>query len=382
MGKSFGTPETLSSTAFKKLRLTGKIEKTQRKLTGGRPPHPGFTPTNIMASSIVNYSALDLKKIKLGELKPGAKGGKSVGVTYANTGRYLRMQLPSMQIPAFGLSFYDKAGQEKKWSMPLSFAGNEDFQKIAEALDEFAINLGMANAAAWFGKPGASREVIEDKYTRLVKYSMEADKITRKPYPPTFKVNLRAKGTKEKKGEFHTLEDPLSLFEINLYDGTVLNAKGEPTAVDKSLPITSVLTPRSYVTPIAECPSIWIVSGKFGWSWHGFQGRIDAKEEAITGPAFSSPSAKMPAGGAASSSAGTYEDEVSVPPAGGYGASSSTAHLPAEEEGEEEHEEDDAPKFSAPAPAPPPVEEEEPIPIPAPKKTAVVKKIVKAAAKA
>ena len=341
-----------------------------------------------MASSIVHYSTLNVKNLKIGELKTGAKGGKSVGVTFGTTGRYLRMELPSMQIPAFGLSFYDKPGNEKKWSMPLSFAGNEDFQKVAEALDEFAINLGMANAAAWFGKPGASRDVIEDKYNRLVKYSYEADKITRKPYPPTFKVNLRAKGTKEKKGEFHTLEDPLSLFEIAVYDGT---GDGAPTACDKSLPITSVLTPRSYVTPIVECPSIWIVSGKFGWSFNGFQGRIDAKEDAITGPAFSSSSKnsskfdKMKGGGASSSgAAATFEDEVAVPPASGYGPSSATAHLPVEsEEGEGDGEDtSDVPQFSGgqggvrtPAVAPPP-EEEEPIPIPAPKKATVVKKAV------
>jgi hypothetical protein len=357
-------------------KVRGKIEPPGTKLTGVRPTHHVFTPIIIMASSIVNYSSLDIKKIKIGELKTGAKGGKSVGVTYGTTGRYLKMELPSMQIPAFGVSFYDKAGQEKKWSVPLSFGGHEDFQKIAEALDEYAIALGMANAAAWFGKPGASRDVIEDKYTRLVKYSMEADKITRKPYPPTFKVNLRAKGTKDKKGEFHDLNDPLSLFEINLYDGTVLDAKGQPTAFDKSLPITSVLTPRSYLTPIAECSSIWIVSGKFGWTWNGFQGRIEAKEDAITGPAFSSSvSTKFSKMAVAGGGAGTYEDEVSVPPAGGYGASSSSAHLPMEDD---EHEEDDAPKFSAPAaaPAPPAEEEEEPIPIPAPKKTAVVKKAV------
>lgn len=230
-----------------------------------------------MSNSIFTPSEIDVSKIEMGPIKLLDSGAKTVNVRYS--GRNLRVEAPSLNIP-YGVNIYDKNGPDKlKYSVDLSLRGADDneqiraLQEFLTAFDEHMIDVGLENAGKWFKKPTATRENIADYYTPVVKVSRDADG-NPKPYPPTFKINLR----KKKDGQF----------EGDFYNGTVRDEKGQIASFAKDTPLEEIFPKRGNVTVIFECSGVWLADKRFGTTWKIFQARTDTAAEVIRGPAFKS----------------------------------------------------------------------------------------------
>ena len=335
-----------------------------------------------MASTIIPISAISPSKLTFGIPKVLDSGGKSVSVQMNS--RNIRIELPSMKVP-FGVNLYDKNGPPK-YSLDLSIQGEDDNPQIAElkawleAMDERAIDVALENARAWFKMPTATRETIAAFYTRMVKYAIDSDG-NRKPYPPTFKINLRGQKGKKPDGT-------VGLFEASVYNGIERTDTGAPTPYDSATRLDSVICKHGYVTVIPECTGLWMVGSKFGWTWKAMQVRVDSTVEELRGPAFRSEAPEIRSFVAKTATGGASR------------AATAAAAVPAIREvtGETEGDEDEGelliPAFTAVAIAPPPVaaatttvavptyDEEavaEPIPVPAKKPTTVIKKVVRKA---
>jgi hypothetical protein len=274
------------------------------------------------------------------------------------------------------MNVFDKAGPVK-YSMDLSLRGHEENPKIKaiyeafSALDEWMIDQGVANSKSWF-KAGLTRDVVKAFYTPMVKVAKDAEG-NPKPYPPTFKINLKKQNDQ---------------FDVKVYDDQARPYEG--------VPLEDLLVKGALVTTLIQCTSVWFAGSKFGLSWKAKQIRMDKVPESIRGYAFVDDD-DVPAPKASA--------RPTVPAAAG---GNKFAALDAEEE--DEAEEDDAfvpaptqkqsvltammPKASAsagpshpataPAPAPAPApsvddeaEDQEPIPVPARKvATTTAKKVV------
>lgn len=230
-----------------------------------------------MSNGIFTPSEIDVSKIELGPIKLLDSGAKTVNVRYS--GRNLRVEAPSLNIP-YGVNIYDKNGPDKlKYSVDLSLRGADDneqiraLQEFLTAFDDHMIDVGLENAGKWFKKPTATRENIADYYTPVVKVSRDADG-NPKPYPPTFKINLR----KKKDGQF----------EGDFYNGTARDEKGQIASFAKDTPLEEIFPKRGNVTVIFECSGVWLADKRFGTTWKIFQARTDTAAEIIRGPAFKS----------------------------------------------------------------------------------------------
>ncbi len=285
-------------------------------------------------------------------------GGKMASLFYKygdSSSGVLTTQVGSLSLP-YGMNVFDKAGPVK-YSMDLSLRGHEENPKVKaiydafSALDEWMIDQGVQNSKAWFKAP-LTRDVVRAFYTPMVKVAKDAEG-NPKPYPPTFKINLKKQNDQ---------------FDVKVYDDQARPYEG--------VPLEDLLVKGAMVTTLIQCTSVWFAGSKFGLSWKAKQIRMDKVPESIRGYAF------------------LDDDDVPAPKASARPAVAATANkfaaLDAEEEEAEEDEAFAAPKPNvlaammpkAPAPTPaaePTVDEEaeDHEPIPAPKKTTTVKQVVK-----
>ena len=172
----------------------------------------------------------------------------------------LFVQFPRMKLAFNGLSVDDQNGT-KKYSISLSFdKSNFDdadddaslnrvgkFQKVLTDMDEGNIEHGCLRSAEFFGKE-KSKDVIEDTYSTLIKYSKSVNSSTGQPWAPTFKVKLPIRKGRP---------------DFQLY-----NAKKQeiPIGQDENgdWDLASHITKGAEVKGIFKFSTMWVAGGKFG----------------------------------------------------------------------------------------------------------------------
>jgi hypothetical protein len=317
-----------------------------------------------MSSVIVQPQNFSSGNITFSAVKVLDSGGKAAYMNYS--GRKLLTQVGSLTLP-YGLNTFDKQpGQPPKYSMDVSLRGYDENPKVKSifdmltTLDEFMVDEGVRNSKAWF-KAELSRDVIKAFYTPCVKWAKDAEG-NLKPYPPTFKINLKKRDGK---------------FVASFYD--------EKKRPYEGVPPEDLMVKGAYVTAIVECGGLWISGSKFGLSWNAVQVRMDSVPDSIRGYAFVGDEE-----GVSSSSAGIRNDNR-------------FSQLDEQDEDVSDNDDEVFTKNPAPAPAPAPApsapapakkqsvlsavmpasvattlddEAEDNEPIAVPKKTTVTKKII------
>ena len=320
-----------------------------------------------MSKLIVKIADFDVSNLSVGPMKALDSGGKMASLFYKygdNSSSTLTTQVGSLSLP-YGMNVFDKAGPVK-YSIDLSMRGHDENAKVKTiydaftALDNWMIEQGVKNSKAWF-KSELKADIVRAFYTPMVKVAKDAEG-NPKPYPPTFKVNLKKQNDQ---------------FDVKVYDDQARPYEG--------VPLEDLLVKGAQVTVLIQCTSVWFAGSKFGLSWKAKQIRMDRVPESIRGYAF------------------LEDDDVparaSAPAPRAPVGQNKFASLQDDADDDAEAEEDEAftaptpqksnvlaammPKAPAPSPspAPAPAEEEDAEdhePIPAPKKvtTTTVKKVV------
>lgn len=332
---------------------------------------------NSMSKLIVKISDFNVSSLSIGPMKSLESGGKMASLFYKygdSSSGPVTTQVGSLALP-YGMNVFDKAGPVK-YSMDLSLRGHDENAKVKVihdafmALDEWMIDQGQKNSKAWFktdlSKP-EQRDIVKAFYTPMVKIAKDKEG-NAKPYPPTFKINLKKNQTNDQ-------------FDVKVYDDQARAYEG--------VPLEDLLIKGALVTTLIQCTSVWFAGSKFGLSWKAKQIRMDKVPESIRGYAFIDDE-DAPTRSSSSSS------RAAPAPAP---APASTNKFSTLDDAEEEVEEDDevfeapppkssvlaavVPKASAPAPVPVPApvatvddEAEDHEPIPVPKKAVTAKKVV------
>lgn len=281
-----------------------------------------------MSSTIVQSTDFSTSNVTFSPIKLMDSGAKMSYLSYS--GRPLVMQTASMSLP-YGMNVFDKAGPVK-YSVDLSFRGYEEgkdakvraFYDVLMKLDEFMVKKGVENSQAWF-KSKLSEDVVKAFYTPLVRVSKDANG-NPKPYPPSFKLNLRKKQGSD-------------VFDIVAYDQNKQPYNYEETSLEE------LLVKGAQITALIQCTSVWFAGSKFGLSWKGIQLRVDKLPDSIRGFAFAdegeSHAAPVPAARrSAPTPAPVHEEEVDDDdvfdaPAPAAKAPSVLAAVTQEEEGDE-----------------------------------------------
>ena len=213
---------------------------------------------------------IDLSKVTYGAVKVLPSQGKAIGMSHNK--KLIIVQTARMRAP-FNLSKWDKTekgkdGIEKpsfKFDLLLSFDKDMDsednekkksnmnifFNKI-KAWDEKLIEDGMENSMNWLGKKIASRDVIQELYTTMLKYSRDKNtgEISDK-YAPNFKVTVPYKDGK---------------FDCQVYGPN-----------KQEIDLSTVNLQGAYVTAIVQCTGVWVVNKKYGTTWKLLQAKVEPK---------------------------------------------------------------------------------------------------------
>ena len=174
--------------------------------------------------------------MKHGTARDNFKGqGRNVNMSFTRDGEPIKLvtQTPRMWCQ-FGLdSFTPKEGGDPKYSLRLSFRGNEpgtdvnQLHSFLSAIDQANIDEATANQAAWWPKQQpVSREIIADRYTPIVKKDGTGQ------YDDQMRVKLP--------------------FTHGRYDGLVFDDASVPNEVD-----TSYIEGRCHVICLIEFGPIW-----------------------------------------------------------------------------------------------------------------------------
>ena len=205
----------------------------------------------------VKHNAFDTKNLII---KPPKTSNKGLGATLV--ARYLhnneemrfRTQTPKM-VQAFELNADKRDDNSMAYSINVSFRGDEEntklsqFREMLEKMDEYNINYATENSESIFGKK-KSREVIDENYTRMVKYS-------KKPgYRPTLKIKMPIYGDKPGFNVFNKDKETVS------------------TILDDDTIDLSMFTAGSEAIHLLEFTGLWQTNNKFGGTWRLIQTKM------------------------------------------------------------------------------------------------------------
>ena len=144
----------------------------------------------------IKANEFDIKNIEFSDVK-GTKDRKMVYVNYRNKDSKVRITLQtSMMTLPYGCTVYEKENGENKYVVNFSFGNieNNNLYEVFNSLDKLIVETAGKESLAWLGKKKVSKEVIEEKYSKLISYSK--NKETGEPnttYPPTLKVTIPIK---------------------------------------------------------------------------------------------------------------------------------------------------------------------------------------------
>lgn len=209
---------------------------------------------------------------KCGMAKPNKSGqGKSASLTYNHRRFYLKT--PKMHCPFGAGKPKPKAGEIEKenaqWSVQMAFIEDAEcqvFQQKANEFDEFMIDEAtkLDNNVGWLGgsktKP-FSREVVESKYTRMVKYSKDKNTGEQSTqYPPFLRASFPS-----------TFKAPFE-FTCEVYDKSNRLMTISPN--NESLDCISRVIPPGSMCSALLSGSIWCNAQGYGVTWRVAQLKV------------------------------------------------------------------------------------------------------------
>ena len=220
---------------------------------------------------VMNPKDVDIDKITFSTLKKLPSGAK---INYVNYGNIeddgivsLQVRTPMVDFP-FDAKFYaDENGG--KWSCKAALKGDSDamneFTRIMTQLDDKIKKEAIKNSQAWFGKKSITEDVLNEKYTPIVRpyKDPETGEETGKYAPQlAFKVNFKNDNYDCK---FYD-EDKN---KININDKNEENYKEVESLLKKGISAKMIL----------KCNGMWFSASGFGCTFKAVQLKVKVPVE-------------------------------------------------------------------------------------------------------
>jgi hypothetical protein len=224
---------------------------------------PKHTSDDEANYEIIAPTKWNIAEMVCGLARPNKSGqGKTAGLSWKGKRFYLRT--PKMFCP-FGASkpkpIAGKApNSNDKWSIQMVFGDDEEsqiFQEKAQEFDSYMISEGTKPeyCVSWLDAPKSklfNRDVVESKYTVMVKHSMKDGEI-QSQYPPFIRPT------------FPTTFNPPCEFRCELYDRSNRLLSASPNEQDDKC-IAKVIPPGSQCIALMG-GSIWCTAKGYGVTW-------------------------------------------------------------------------------------------------------------------
>lgn len=227
--------------------------------------------------AIVSVANLDINKVSVGDIRPNAKGGKSIPIKY--NGQNLQIRVPKAMYP-MGVNIKDNENGTT-YQMSLTLKGCDAYAKErapAEAGDfgmlynflldfqEKLLATATTQSVKWFGK-ARSRDVLLDTMKQIVSPSVEKVDGAWVPsgkYPPSFRMKV-----------------PVYNGEVSM---DVVGTDGKPVVVD--LDTLPVLFPKRCEASLVVAPSVYVSGQGWGVTWRITYARVSPPQRMSAAQVF------------------------------------------------------------------------------------------------
>lgn len=210
---------------------------------------------------------IDVNKVKYSELKTLDNGAKIAYVNYGDGINSIYLQTPELTFPFDNQFFTEGEGSGKfqcKVSLNKSNPATAELVEKLEEMDNKIMEDAMKNSMTWFKKSKMSQEVVEEKYTPIVRYSKDSETGERsEKYPPqlAFKVVQRS-------GKYQC-----KFFDETAKKINVDNAEGE-----NYQDVNNLLAKGCSVKLLLKCNGLWFSPSGFGATWKAEQMKVKVPE--------------------------------------------------------------------------------------------------------
>lgn len=220
-------------------------------------------------SSVLKPSELNVDLVRYSDIKKMQSGSKIAYVNYGEGINSILVETPECMFP-FDNTFYPEGENGGKYSCKISLKtdGNPEMVEFVEAmskLDEKIKADAKKNSQVWLGKKSISDEVIDEKYTPIVRPYKDPNtgEFTGKyPAQMGFKIVQR-------NGQFQC-----KFYNENRQRLNVDNEESEDF-IDHS----KLMAKGNKVKLLLKCNGLWFSTAGFGCTWKAEQIKIKVPEK-------------------------------------------------------------------------------------------------------
>lgn len=224
----------------------------------------------------VSYQILDIKSWNpklykpLVEAKPNKNGqGNTAGLTY--DGKRIYLKTPKMYLP-FGASLPKVKPGEKpsnQWTIQMAMGETPDLQQFqlkAKDFDDFFVDYASQPeiSFSWLKSSKAkpfSKDVVQSKYTNMLKYPKTKEGEIDSRYPPFIRVQVPTTYENKEKGTKAEIA-----CEIYDHNNQPILASLDPNSRDLP-PLSKVITPGMTASTLLQANGVWCTNAGFGVTW-------------------------------------------------------------------------------------------------------------------
>ena len=220
-------------------------------------------------SSVLKPSELNVELVKYSDIKKMQSGSKIAYVNYGEGINSILIETPECMFP-FDNTFYPEGDNSGKYNCKISLntEGNTEMLEFVNAmmkLDEKIKSDAKKNSQSWLGKKSISDEVIDEKYTPIVRPYKDPNtgEFTGKyPAQMGFKIVQR-------NGQFQC-----KFYNENRQRLNVDNEESEDF-IDHS----KLMSKGNTVKLLLKCNGLWFSTAGFGCTWKAEQIKIKVPEK-------------------------------------------------------------------------------------------------------
>ena len=219
-------------------------------------------------SKAMMASEIEMTKVKYSDLKNLDNGAKIAYVNYGDGIQSIYLQTPELTFP-FDCMYYQESEGSGKFSCKVSLKTDdnpeiESFVKKMSEFDEKIKSDAKKNSMTWFKKKSMSDEVIDDKYTPIVRHYKDPDTgefSGKYPAQMGFKVAKRN-----------------GVYQCKFYDESKSKINVDSPDDEGFQDVTNLLGKGSSAKMLLQCTGLWFSSVGFGATWKAVQMLVKVPE--------------------------------------------------------------------------------------------------------
>jgi hypothetical protein len=220
-------------------------------------------------NSVLKPSELDVNLVKYSDTKKMSSGAKIAYVNYGEGIGSILIESPECMFP-FDNTFYPEGENGGKYSckITLNTENNPEMQEFVSAMSKFDDKIksdAKKNCQSWLGKKSMSDELIDEKYTPIIR-----------PYKDPNTGEYTGKYPAQMGFKIVQRNDQ---FQCKFYDENRkrlnVDKKDDPDFIDHS----KLMSKGNTVKLLLKCNGLWFSTAGFGCTWKAEQIKIKVPEK-------------------------------------------------------------------------------------------------------